>query len=34
VTRLGDHIRVGSTAELMGYNLALRDARRMRSIMS
>ena len=28
VTRLGDRIRVGGTAELMGYNLALRDARR------
>jgi len=28
VTRLGDRIRVGGTAELAGYNLALRDARR------
>jgi D-amino-acid dehydrogenase len=28
VTRLGDRIRVGGTAELMGYSLALRDARR------
>jgi D-amino-acid dehydrogenase len=28
VTRLGDRIRVGGTAELMGYNLTLRDARR------
>lgn len=28
VTRLGDRIRVGGTAELAGYSLALRDARR------
>ena len=28
VTRLGDRIRVGGTAELKGYNLALREARR------
>ena len=28
VTRLGDRIRVGGTAELTGYSLALRDARR------
>jgi D-amino-acid dehydrogenase len=28
VTRLGDRIRVGGTAELAGYNLALRQARR------
>ena len=28
VTRLGDRIRVGGTAELAGYNLALRPARR------
>ena len=28
VTRLGDRIRVGGTAELMGYSLKLRDARR------
>jgi D-amino-acid dehydrogenase len=28
VTRLGDRIRVGGTAELMGYNLTLREARR------
>ncbi len=28
VTRLGDRIRVGGTAELAGYNLALREARR------
>jgi D-amino-acid dehydrogenase len=28
VTRLGDRIRVGGTAELMGYSLALREARR------
>ena len=28
VTRLGDRIRVGGTAELAGYNLRLRTARR------
>ena len=28
VTRLGDRIRVGGTAELKGYNLTLREARR------
>jgi D-amino-acid dehydrogenase len=28
VTRLGDRIRVGGTAELIGYNLKLRAARR------
>jgi len=28
VTRLGDRIRVGGTAELAGYNLTLREARR------
>jgi D-amino-acid dehydrogenase len=28
VTRLGDRIRVGGTAELAGYSLALREARR------
>ena len=28
VTRLGDRIRVGGTAELVGYSLQLRDARR------
>jgi len=28
VTRLGDRIRVGGTAELVGYNLKLRQARR------
>ena len=28
VTRLGDRIRVGGTAELAGYNLRLREARR------
>jgi D-amino-acid dehydrogenase len=28
VTRLGDRIRVGGTAELAGYSLALRQARR------
>jgi D-amino-acid dehydrogenase len=28
VTRLGDRIRVGGTAELAGYNLALRESRR------
>jgi D-amino-acid dehydrogenase len=28
VTRLGDRIRVGGTAELAGYNLSLRDGRR------
>ena len=28
VTRLGDRIRVGGTAELMGYSLKLREARR------
>jgi len=28
VTRLGDHIRVGGTAELAGYSLKLREARR------
>jgi D-amino-acid dehydrogenase len=28
VTRLGDRIRVGGTAELAGYNLKLREARR------
>ena len=28
VTRLGDRIRVGGTAELAGYNLSLREARR------
>jgi len=28
VTRLGDRIRVGGTAELVGYNLNLREARR------
>ena len=28
VTRLGDRIRVGGTAELVGYNTALRPARR------
>jgi D-amino-acid dehydrogenase len=28
VTRLGDRIRVGGTAELAGYNLALREPRR------
>ncbi|MBA4175134.1 MAG: D-amino acid dehydrogenase small subunit [Leptothrix sp. (in: Bacteria)] len=28
VTRLGDHIRVGGTAELAGYSLNLREARR------
>jgi D-amino-acid dehydrogenase len=28
VTRLGDRIRVGGTAELVGYNLKLREARR------
>ncbi len=28
VTRLGDRIRVGGTAELAGYNVTLRDARR------
>ena len=29
VTRLGDRIRVGGTAELVGYNLKLRDPRRL-----
>ena len=28
VTRLGDRIRVGGTAELAGYSLSLREARR------
>jgi D-amino-acid dehydrogenase len=28
VTRLGDRVRVGGTAELAGYNLKLREARR------
>ena len=28
VTRLGDRIRVGGTAELAGYSLKLREARR------
>ena len=28
VTRLGERIRVGGTAELAGYSLALREARR------
>jgi D-amino-acid dehydrogenase len=28
ITRLGDRIRVGGMAELAGYNLALREARR------
>ena len=28
VTRLGDRIRVGGTAELAGFSLALREARR------
>ena len=35
VTRLGDRIRVGGTAEIAGYNLRLRDGRRAtRSITS